>query len=226
MRKTVRTWVVAMATLVLFAGVVNRADAQEKKKITIGLVAKSQSNPVFQAAYKGAQDAAKELGPKYNADVTIDWQTPSSEDAQKQAQAIEQLSNSGAAGIAVSCSDANAVTPAINRAVENGSQVVCFDSDAPRSKRFAFYGTDDLSCGQQVMTELAKIMNNKGTVAVLAGNQTAPNLQVRVKGVREVLKQHQEMKLLDDGVFYHVETPEEAAKAVQAAQSTNPGIEG
>jgi ribose transport system substrate-binding protein len=99
MRETFLKWVVAMATLALFAGVIaGRAEAQEKKKITIGLVAKSQSNPVFQAAYKGAQDAAKELGPKYNAEVTIDWQTPASEDAQKQAQAIEQLSNSGAAG--------------------------------------------------------------------------------------------------------------------------------
>src|SRR4051812_46698985 len=58
------------------------------KKITIGLVAKSQSNPVFQAAYSGAKDAAKELGPKYNVDVVIDWQTPPDEDAQKQAQAI------------------------------------------------------------------------------------------------------------------------------------------
>jgi ribose transport system substrate-binding protein len=229
MRRIAGKWlaVTAAAAVVLLGGAfTHQAGAQEKKKITIGLVAKSQSNPVFQAAYKGAQDAAKELGAKYNADVTIDWQTPASEDAQKQAQAIEQLSNSGAQGIAVSCSDANAVTPAINKAVENGSQVVCFDSDAPRSKRFAFYGTDDLSCGQQVMDELAKIMNKKGTVAVLAGNQTAPNLQTRVKGVKEVLKKNPDMKLLDDGVFYHVETPEEAAKAVQAAQSTNPGIEG
>ena len=34
------------------------------KNVVIGLVAKSQSNPVFQAAYAGAKDAAKELGPQ------------------------------------------------------------------------------------------------------------------------------------------------------------------
>ena len=61
------------------------------KKIVIGLVAKSQSNPVFQAAYAGAKDAAQELGPKYGVEVVIDWQTPPDEDAQKQAEAIEQL---------------------------------------------------------------------------------------------------------------------------------------
>src|SRR5256885_17212289 len=92
------------------------ARAQEKKKITIGVVAKSQSNAVFQTAYSGAKDAAKELGEKYNADISIDWQTPTDEDAQKQAEAIDALSRGGAAGIAVTCSEANTVTPAINRA--------------------------------------------------------------------------------------------------------------
>src|SRR3954452_19606341 len=117
------------------------AHAADKKKITLGLVAKSQSNAVFQAAYAGAKDAAKELGDKYNADVTIDWQTPTDEDAQKQAEAIDSLARGGAQGIAVSCSEANTVTPAINRAVAAGSVVVTFDSDAPRSKRMAYYGT-------------------------------------------------------------------------------------
>ncbi len=197
-----------------------------KKKITIGLVAKSQSNPVFQAAYSGAVDAAKELGAKYNADVTIDWQTPPDEDAQKQADAIEQLGRSGAQGIAVSCSDANTVTPAIDKAVDSGAVVMCFDSDAPRSKRFCYYGTDDAACGKAVMEELAKAMGDKGTIAILAGNQTAPNLQARVKGVKDELAKHAGMKLLEDGVFYHEETAEKAAEAVQTAQNTNPGIEG
>jgi ribose transport system substrate-binding protein len=196
------------------------------KKIVIGLVAKSQSNPVFQAAYSGAKDAAKELGPKYGVQVVIDWQTPSDEDAQKQAEAIEQLARGGAAGIAVSCSDANTDSPAINKAVDLGAVVVCFDSDAPKSKRLCYYGTDDSTCGKAVMKELAKAMGEKGTIAILAGNQTAPNLQKRVRGVKDELANFPEMKLLHDGVFYHAETPEQAAEAVNTAQSTHPEIEG
>ena len=196
------------------------------KKIVIGIVAKSQSNPVFQAAYAGAKDAAKELGPQYGVTVTIDWQTPPDEDAQKQAEAIEQLARGGAAGIAVSCSDANTCTPAINKAVGLGSVVVCFDSDAPRSKRLCYYGTDDLTCGKVVMTELAKVMGDKGTIAILAGNQTAPNLQKRTQGVKDELQSHTGMHLLSDGVFYHPETPEQASEAVNTAQSTHPQIEG
>ncbi len=198
------------------------------KQITIGMVAKSQSNAVFQAAYKGALDAAKELGPKYGVDVTIDWQTPPDEDAEKQAEAVEALARDGAQGIAVSCSEAHTLTPAINRAVSRGVAVMCFDSDAPRSKRFAYYGTDDTACGTQVMQELAKVMDDKGTIAILAGNQSAPNLQARVRAVTAELAKHPDMKLLSasGGIFYHEETPEKAAEAIATAQSANPEIQG
>jgi ribose transport system substrate-binding protein len=214
--------------LALLAVACASASAAEKQKVTIGLVAKSQSNSVFQAAYAGAKDAAKALGEKYNADVTIDWQTPTDEDAQKQAEAIDALARGGAQGIAVSCSEANTVTPAINRAVAAGAAVMCFDSDAPRSKRMCYYGTDDQTCGKAVMQELAKAMGDTGTIAILAGNQSAPNLQARVQGVRDELKNHPNMKELNDGngVFYHPETPEDAARALQSAQTTNPGIQG
>ena len=76
------------------------------------------------------------------------------------------------------------------------------------------------------MTELARVMNDKGTIAILAGNQTAPNLQKRVQGVKDELKNHPNIKLIADGVFYHPETPEQAAEAVNTAQSTHPDIEG
>ena len=197
-----------------------------KKQIKIGIVAKSISNAVFQAAHSGAQDAAKELGPKYGVDVVVEIRTPTDEDAQKQAEAVEALTRAGVDGIAISCTEANTVTPAIDKAVGQGIQVVCFDSDASRSKRFAYYGTDDATCGQRVMSELAKAMGDKGTIAILAGNQSAPNLQARVAAVREELKKHPNMKELPNGVFYHQETPEKAAEAVANAQNANPGIEG
>jgi ribose transport system substrate-binding protein len=204
------------------------ARGAQRKKIVIGMVAKSQSNTVFQAAYAGAKDAARELGEKYNADIEINWQTPADEDAQKQAEAIEALTRAGVAGICVSCSEGRTVTPAINKAAQRGIPVICFDSDAAHSKRFAYYGTDDATCGKLVMQELAKAMGNKGTIAILAGNQSAPNLQARVAAVKEELKNHPNMKLLEagGGVFYHPETPERAAEAVQSAQSANPNIEG
>jgi ribose transport system substrate-binding protein len=208
-----------LAFLLAFASV-----AHAQKSYTIGLVAKSQGNPVFQAARVGAMDAAKELGAKHNLRIRIDWRTPNEEDAQKQAEAIEQLALSGAAGIAVSCSDANKLTDAINSAVKNGVPVATFDSDAPASKRFVTYGVDDVKCGEQVMTELAKLMNGKGTVAILAGNQNAPNLQKRVQGVKNIAKKFPEIKIIE--TYYHKETPQDAAAKVEQVMQSHPDITG
>lgn len=198
--------------------------AEPPRTLTIGLVAKSQGNPVFQAARVGAEDAAKELSAKNHLNIRIDWRTPNEEDAQKQAEAIEQLVLAGADGIAVSCSDANKLTDAINRAVDNGVPVATFDSDAPASKRFVTYGVDDLKCGEQTMEELARIMGGKGVVAILAGNPNAPNLQKRVQGVKDAAKKYPGITIRD--TYYHKETPQDAAAKVEQVMQANPDIAG
>ena len=210
--------------LALVLGFATGLHAQSGKSYTIGLVAKSQGNPVFQAARVGAEAAAKELGAKHSLKIKIDWRTPNEEDAQKQAEAIEQLVLAGAEGIAVSCSDANKLTDAINSAVKNGVPVATFDSDAPASKRFVTYGVDDEQCGEQVMHELAKVMNGKGIIAILAGNQNAPNLQKRVAGVKKAAKKYPGITIRD--TYYHKETPQDAAARVEQVMQANPDLTG
>jgi ribose transport system substrate-binding protein len=204
-------------------------DANKKgklKKVVIGLVGKSQSNPVFIAAYAGARVAAKEIGAKHNVEVDINWQTPQTENPQEQAQSVEQLARSGAAGIAIACSDAKILTPAINKAVDLGAQVVCFDADAPQSKRLAYYGSDNAEFGRVLMKELAQVMKGNGIIAISGGNKSAPNLQRRIQAALDELKKYPSMKLLPNGVFYHDEVPEKAAEVVTRAQKANPQIEG
>lgn len=201
------------------------AAAGDKPSYKIGLIAKSESNPVFQAARVGAEDAAKELAAKHNIDIEILWRTPADEDAQKQASFIEQLAVMGVDAIAISCSDAAKVTPAIDAAVGKGIRVACFDSDAPRSKRFVIHGIDDVECGKAVMKELTAVLGaSGGKVAILAGNQTAPNLQARVRGAKEELAAHPNLQLVD--VYYHKETAQDAAAKVQEVQTANPDIAG
>jgi ribose transport system substrate-binding protein len=216
MIKLITSIVIAIAFLVM-SQVITTALAEDeakgatKRKVVIGFIAKSLANDVFEVAQAGAKDAARELGEKYNVDVDVDIRTPNEEDAVKQAEAIEALAGR-ADGIAISCSDATTVTPSIDRAVSKGVAVMCFDSDAPDSKRFAFYGTDDKACGQRTVDLLAKAMGEKGTIAILAGSQRAPNLQNRVAGAKEALAKYPDMKLNERGVFYHVEIPEKAAE--------------
>jgi ribose transport system substrate-binding protein len=155
--------------------------------------------------------------------VKIDWRTPNDEDAQRQAEFIEQLVAAGVDAITIACSDASKVTRAIDDAINKGVVVMCFDSDAPSSKRLCYVGTDDVDAGRQVMRNVAELLDGKeGLVAVLAGNQTATNLQKRVRGAQEELEKHKNLRL--NQVYYHGETPADAYAKVESVQKANPEI--
>ncbi len=192
--------------------------------LKIAMIAKSSTNPVFLSARTGAEAAARDLTAKTGVAVEIMWLTPPSEDGQVQAQRIAQAVNEGANAVLISCSDAGKVTGAIDDAVARGVPVMTFDSDAPGSKRFAFYGVDDVKTGQAVMDELATQMGSKGSIAILAGNQNAPNLRQRVEGVKQAAAKYPGMKIVD--TFYHIETPQDAAAEVLRVQGAYPQIQG
>jgi ribose transport system substrate-binding protein len=105
-----------------------------------------------------------------------------------------------------------------------GVPVVTFDSDAPASKRMVIYGVDDGQCGEQVMAELARVMGGSGVVAILAGNQNAPNLQKRSAGVRLEAKKHPGIVIRD--TYYHRETPQDAAARIEQVMQSNPDVTG
>ena len=194
------------------------------KKLTLAMIGKSSNNPVFLAARTGADAAAKELSAKENMTIEVAWLTPPTEDGEVQAQRIRQAVNDGAGAILIAASDAGKVTGAINDAVDRGVPVMTFDSDAPQSKRFAYYGVDDVKTGQAVMAELAKQLDGKGRIAILAGNQNAPNLQHRVQGVKEEAKKYPGIQIA--GTFNHVETPQDAAAEVIRVNNAYPDVRG
>jgi ribose transport system substrate-binding protein len=202
----------------------SRPAPAEPRGLKIAMIAKSSTNPVFLSARTGAEAAAKELSAKHGIPVEIVWLTPPQEDGQVQAQRIAQAVNEGAQAVLISCSDAAKVTGAINDAVARGVPVMTFDSDAPESERFAFYGVDDVKTGEAVMDELAAQMGGKGAVAILAGNQNAPNLRKRVEGVRQAAARHPGITIVD--TFYHIETPQDAAAEVVRVQNAYPQIRG
>jgi ribose transport system substrate-binding protein len=231
-RPVMALWALALVAACGGGGAKKKADTQtataapkaSDNTFTIAMIAKSSTNPVFLAARTGAEAAAKELSAKTGKEIRVNWLTPPQEDGQVQAQRVLQAVNDGADAILISCSDAGKVTGAINDAVGRGVPVMTFDSDAPDSKRFAFYGVDDLKTGRLVMSELAKLLNGKGKIGILAGNQNAPNLQRRVQGVKEEAAKTPGIQIL--GTFNHIETPQDAAAEVVRVGNAYPDLQG
>jgi ribose transport system substrate-binding protein len=202
------------------------AEAGGENTYVFGVIAKAQGNPVFKAAHAGALAAAAELEAQNpGVEVKINWRTPNNEDAQKQSEFVELLTSQGVDGIAISCSDANLLTSALQAAVANNVPVATFDSDAPDSGRFAYYGVDDKAAGAKVMEELAKLLGGQGVVAVLSGNPNSANLSARVAGVREEAAKHAGIQIRD--VYYvPTETATDMAAKMQQVQTSEPDISG
>ena len=198
--------------------------ATAQKSYTLGMIAKSQGTMFFQATRAGAEAAARELGAKHQLKIKIDWRTPNEEDAQKQAEYIEQLLLGGVDGILISCSDAKKLSDAINKAAGQGVPVATFSGDAPGSKRLVALGIDDFKCGEETFEQLAKLLGGQGTVAAIDGNPNAANLQQRAAGFRAAAKKHPGIKVLD--IFYHKETPQDAVAKIEQVMQSHPDIAG
>src|SRR5919106_1305033 len=149
--RTIRALLAAIAVTMSAAcerGSETASRAPADDRLTIAMIAKSSTNPVFLAARTGAETAARELSTETGSQIEVVWLTPPQEDGQIQAQRIQQAVNDGADAVLLAASDAGKVTGAINDAVDRGVEVMMFDSDAPQSKRFAYYGVDDISTGE------------------------------------------------------------------------------
>jgi ribose transport system substrate-binding protein len=151
------------------------------QRLRFAVIPKALDIPVFNYAKIGAERQAKEYG-----NVDILWNAPSSADQLKQKEIIESAITQRVDGIAISALNGDFLTETINKAVDAGIPVVMWDSDAPKSKRFAFYGVDDLASGRILGEQTVRLLDGKGKVAIIT-SLGATNLQRRLDGLKEAL---------------------------------------
>jgi ribose transport system substrate-binding protein len=161
------------------------------KTLRFALIPKGLDIPVFDYANKGAQREAKSLG-----NVEVIYRGPEHADELKQKEILESFINQKVDGIAISVVNAAFLTSTIDKAIAAGIPVVTWDSDAPESKRIAFYGVDDVKAGQIMGENVVKLLGGKGTVALMT-SLGANNLQRRLDGVKEVLAKHPGIKVVE-----------------------------
>jgi ribose transport system substrate-binding protein len=155
--------------------------ATAKPTLRFAVIPKALDIPVFNYAKIGAERAAAELG-----NIQVLWSAPASADQLKQKEILESYITQRVDGIAISALNGDFLAETINRAVDAGIPVVTWDSDAPSSKRMAFYGVDDLASGRILAEQTIKLLNGKGKVAIIT-SMGAANLQKRLDGVKQGL---------------------------------------
>jgi ribose transport system substrate-binding protein len=100
---------------------------------------------------------------------------------------LETFVNDEYTAITFSSIDRDAPHDIIQRAVDEGTHVLCTDSDATGSQRAMYIGMSDYDAGRAAAEAALEIIG-EGKVVGLVGYATAQNAQDRIAGVNDVLE--------------------------------------
>ncbi|AZO17109.1 MAG: ABC transporter [Mesorhizobium sp.] len=164
------------------------ASAKDLNKvgISVGLL----GNPFFVATIKGIEDAAKKINPKVEVtSVSADY------DLNKQVSQIDSFIAAGVDVIMLNAVDAKAIAPAVKKAQAAGIVVAAFDVSAPGADVTVM--TNNVKAGEEACQYLVDHTGGKGNYVILNGPASSSILE-RVKGCKNVLAQHADIKVLSD----------------------------
>jgi ribose transport system substrate-binding protein len=217
MRRISRLLIVGvLAGAVACSGGGDKAPSGGGQKLRFAVIPKSLDLPVFNYAKIGAERAAAALG-----NVEIIWRASETADQLRQKEILESFITQRVDGIAISCLNGDFLTETINRAVDSGIPVVTWDSDAPNSKRHAFYGVDDFASGKILGEQAIALLKGQGEIAILT-SLGATNLQRRLDGAREALSKAPGVKILE--VYDIKEDPVRVPEILSTASRRYPDL--
>jgi rhamnose transport system substrate-binding protein len=149
----------------------------------IALVVKSLGNGFFDAAAKGAEDAAKELG-----DVKIIYTGPTKATAEGQIEIINALIAQKVDAIAISANDPDALVPSLKKAMSRGIAVISWDSGVANEGRQMHLNPSDTDLiGSTIFKLAADYLPEGGEVAILSASSTAANQNSWIEAGKKVL---------------------------------------
>ncbi|HEV2176790.1 MAG TPA: substrate-binding domain-containing protein [Terriglobia bacterium] len=145
----------------------------------------------WQEARAGFMDAVRQLG----FGVKADFVGPEAFSPNDELDAFEKAAATHPTGIIVAPVDAKLFKGAIDEAVQDGTPVICIDSDAPDSKRLMFIGTDNYRAGTAAAKKLADALKGEGYVIII----TIPgqlNLEERRRAAMDVFAGYPKIKVI------------------------------
>jgi ribose transport system substrate-binding protein len=145
--------------------------------------------PYWKTAASGLSNAASQL-----KGIRFEVLGPQTFDPKAERDALDEAVQKKATGILISVADENLLNESINKAVAAGIPVITVDSDAPKSQRLFFIGTNNYGAGFTGGMRLAQELKGKGNVVFF----TMPdqhNLQDRLRGYKDALAKTPEIKI-------------------------------
>ncbi len=206
----------AVAAAVLGLGIAGQAQADTRKVFAV--VPKALGVPFYADVEKGCKEEAAKIG------AECLFTGPAQLDDAEQARIVRDLITRKVAGIAIAPNNPDSISNVISAAVSKNILVVTFDSDAPKSKRAAFIGTNNEAAGASAGEAFAKALPHGGTYAVITGGLSAANLNDRIKGFKSKLAGN--FKEVSGSPFPCNDDSSTAVQLIQDILARNPHLDG
>lgn len=201
----------AMAATVMASS----AEAADKR---IALVVKALGIGFFEAAAKGAEEAAKELG-----GVEIIYTGPTDTTAEGQIEVINSLIAQKVDAIAISANDQDALVPALKKAMKRGITVISWDSGvAPEGRQMHLNPSSNSLIGNMIIKLAADHMPDGGDVAVLSASATATNQNIWIEEMNKVMGNYPGVNVV--ATVYGDDLADKSYREAQGLMQSHPDI--
>ncbi|KQT85097.1 rhamnose ABC transporter substrate-binding protein [Aurantimonas sp. Leaf443] len=207
----------SLALAVLAAGLM--ASVAQAADTRIALVVKSLGNGFFDAANKGAQEAAKELG-----GVEIIYTGPTTTTAEGQIEVLNSLISQKVDAIAISANDPDAVVPVLKKAMQRGIKVISFDSGvSPEGRILQLNPSSNALIGETCLKLAADVLpEGKGKIAILSATATSTNQNIWIEEMKKAMPKFPGLELVT--TVYGDDLSDKSYRETQALLKSHPDV--
>ena len=163
------------------AGASSGAPASAEAKVVKLAFVTNNPSQFWKIAEAGLRKYEKE------AKIQVDMKMPPNGTVEDQNQILQNLASQGYDAIAVSVIAPKDQVRVLNEVAEKTS-LMTFDSDADKSKRLLYIGTNNFEAGKALGERIATILPDGGKIAIFVGTLSADNASQRLAGIEAAIK--------------------------------------
>jgi rhamnose transport system substrate-binding protein len=222
LRKRVLATGTALALICVFGAAIASAAAPMKTGLKVFVIPKNLGNSYFTTADSAksggaiaALNALKESGTETSGTAA----TPAS-----QIPAIQAAITKGANVLLVSATDASALCPTLNSAMQKGITVVTYDSDAPLCRNLFINQATAQGIGASEVDLLAKQIGGSGQIAIVSAAASATNQNAWIAFMKKELKKYPKMQLVS--TVYGNDDPTTSTQVTEGLLQQYPNLKG
>jgi len=167
------------------------AASRDTHRPVVAMMPKAKGDPYFVSCRVGAEEAAKELG------VDLIWDGPTSLDAARQNELVENWITRKVDVIAVAVENRGGISSVLRKARARGIRVLTWDADAePDARDFFVNQATAEGIGDTLTDEAARLLGGKGEFAIITGALSAANQNEWIAFIKKrVAEKYPDLKL-------------------------------